>query len=322
MKDLSLEEWLSKDQAVPFEYDPKGVSWADVECGGDISRQIRLEKGTDPDTVMRYAMAMEDGAEFPAICVVKDGKSYSLITGMHRREAAELANYQYADVYILKTDDPLVLERVRRTANVLNGRDQNKEERILQALQMIRLGSTIKQAAADQKLPYGLVDGRARGERVRAELLHESKVDPSDISGLPNTVLTELHKIPRKQHRARVAVMLAKTKVSIVDRDELIKKICDAETDSAVEKILADAEKHLSDQAAVTGGGKHANRRPFWSMPGTLTRINRMIDTWGESEKMDTMSANDRLGLADKCESTGENLLELAKALRDGQKGS
>lgn len=315
-KDLAFERWLDA-QSIPFK-DLGDISWDDVNVDGEISRQIRLEKGTDPDTVLRYAMEMERGVEFPNICVVegKGDKKYDLVTGMHRMQAAQLARRDHIGAYAIDVEDPLTIDTVRRTANVLNGLDQDKEDRIQQALVLINEhGMTEAEAAERCQLPYATLSGRARANKIRTELLKQ-KVNPNLVSKIPATTLSDLNSIPRPKHRVLLAELFGSVKVSGIERDELLRKVKTANSDADAEQIIAEAKKQFEELAAQTGGGRYQNRRPFWSFGGVITRLERIINTWGNPDSIEKLSTNERNGLAEKAETMGEGLIALAGELR------
>lgn len=317
MRDLRVEQRLTTAQ-IPWEF-LSGVPWTDIYSDEEICRQIRLDKGTDPEVIDSYALAMMDGVDFTAIIVVGEKPPYAIVAGLHRQAAAELAERLLTDVYRLLTDDVSVAERIRRTDNAGNGTRQSKEDMTAQGMYMVReQGMSVEQAAHECHLRSEYLAARLRADRVRLDLLR-MQVDPRQIAKLSHQHLVALHPIERASLRAQVAQILPD--LTVPERQQLIKDVREAATDEQAAAALGQAREYVQARKAKTGGGKYKPPKTgLDQLPGLLMRIDRTIEGW-TGKTLGQMSKAERTGLSQRCQQTVDRLERLVGVLDDESKG-
>jgi ParB-like chromosome segregation protein Spo0J len=191
---------MARDYRVESYLNNEGVSWsyvdelplARIDVKRSLSNQARMGVTLDESMVERYQIAMKDGASFPAIVVHESGLQYVIVTGNHRTQAALNIERSTFDAYVVRTSDVMVLERITRGINGIEGLPPSKDELIAQAKYMVkRYGRPISEMARAYKLPTGTLE-RALHEDETRERIARMAMDPT---GIPKSTLNRLSAI-------------------------------------------------------------------------------------------------------------------------------
>lgn len=107
--------------------------------------QARISKPIDADQVVLYAEAMERGDKFPPIVVYKHGSSYITMDGNHRVAAADIASKPGEQVtllaYVVNDPAPAQVQAFTYEANTKHGLPTSLQDRLRQAIHLIKRGS-------------------------------------------------------------------------------------------------------------------------------------------------------------------------------------
>src|SRR5262249_21362088 len=94
----------------------------------------RLLRGVDHDRVLDYAVAMEQGAQFPAVVVFDTTPKHELATGRRRLRAADLQQGTVFPAYVVTESDSYRRDVLRRQLNTIEGVGETRQEMIQQII--------------------------------------------------------------------------------------------------------------------------------------------------------------------------------------------
>lgn len=191
MRDTRYEGWF-KDLHVEATY-IDDVPISQIDRKASLQNQARL-KTLDPDRVKDYAELMQQGIVFPAVIAWRNVKGYyELITGNHRVEAAIAAKKESVALYHVTTADNDLYMRdiMTRSANILEGQNLTKDERMFQAVFIVQNhGHSITEVAKR----FGLGREQLQNEithlrfDARAERLGTPMKEHSTVKGVVNQI--------------------------------------------------------------------------------------------------------------------------------------
>lgn len=170
MRDPVVESRLERE-GVPFKY-VELVGLASIDVAAGLRNQARLDAPLDKPTVERYALAMIDGAKFPAVLLApREGKGYLPVDGNHRIAAACEAERADIDAYVLEVKDQLTLTRLVRTWNIGNGRQPSAADILEHAFYLVATTPyTIRDVAKMVGMQENTLQGRVQARRGRDRL--------------------------------------------------------------------------------------------------------------------------------------------------------
>ena len=259
MKDSRYEAFL-KRQGVDWTYAAE-VPLADIDIDAHAKDNIRLGQPLDQETVLRYALAIEEGAEFPALLLYRRGARYAIANGMHRVEAYQLAKQPRCDAYILNLDakvDAVVLERIQRTVNIVEGKAPSQEEAIEQALWLVsHLGYSDADAARMLHLKPRIISGQ-RKARLAVDRLLKGAPDLTRrvVEEFGVSRLEILDSIKRDPHAIEAARIAHAARLTVEEVRELSRQVRDAASDDDCVAVLARWRHDLRTRIGETAGGR------------------------------------------------------------------
>lgn len=177
-------QWQASDFVLESFLRRYGIRWSrrivrleEIELG----QPGRLSAGSrqvDEDTVVRYAVAMAEGAEFPPLCLVgneikgKKGKPYRIGQGRHRLEAAMRLGERKAECYIAFPETPEQEWALLVFYNQTNGVPLSHAEALEQAMETLRRfpDLAVDAVAAQLGLKTKTLRNRLRAEKARETL--------------------------------------------------------------------------------------------------------------------------------------------------------
>jgi len=146
MRDAKTENYLERG----------GYAWRFVEnyqlsrinLAAEAANPARLGRRREDDRIIKMATAMTDGVPFPAIVVFanEDAPHDSLVTGLHRVTAADLASIEVLDAYVVVEHDVYRRALLPRSINVIEGKASTLAEDLAQIAELIRLFPNASQA--------------------------------------------------------------------------------------------------------------------------------------------------------------------------------
>lgn len=226
-----------------------------------------------------YALAMLDGAHFPAVIAHERGGRYILISGNHRLRAAELAEVDAFDTYIALATDIAVIERLTRTANLaLEGDRGTEEEGVRQAKFLVDVHHyAIKDAAAAVRLPLDRVERHLRAikatDRLRGDLA-------SRATGLPQTNLLALNTIENAPAFEAAVRLASRANLATATVQELAREVRARPDEKSQLRVVEEMAQRpdIKRRTAATRGGT-ARPRPEYSSEffATAARLTNLL---------------------------------------------
>lgn len=239
-----IRKWTS-DQAVESLLDRLGVTWEyvqDIEIALvdrelSLQNQARLGVSLNTDVVDEYAIAMLDGAIFPALVAfpLANG-TYLLAGGNHRLAAAREAKWKMVDLYVLRINDEAMRRLITTSLNTLVGVRPARDETIEQAIAwMQRFGRSARIASGF----YGIPEGA-----LTAELRRRSAVKRIALAGVPTSALSKsvVERIAQIQNDIvlrDVAVLQTETKLPETEVKRLVSEIKEQRTEAGQLAVVA-----------------------------------------------------------------------------------
>lgn len=255
MRDTRIEKFLVK-RGVGFEYCPS-IPLAQCRVDPEAKLNIRLAQQLSEERVERYALAMKDGDEFPAIVLYRDrkGQYFFFVNGLHRFAALGRVGATEVDAYILllDPDERSTINHLRRTINLLEGLAPTAEESLEQAVQDVDEGSSQADAAREHRIPLSRLHNRLANREVESRLLRV-RLNPTQIPHLQDTHKRQLGRIKRDDDFFQ-AVMLAQEARLTVDQTKELLNAIEAPNSNSTE-VIAQWRKDLAPAIRESAGGK------------------------------------------------------------------
>lgn len=255
MRDTVIEATLEKGG---FQYvlQPE-VPLSDIQIT-DAARQNIRPVGIDQDVVLQYAIAMEDGAEFPPVVLYRKKVGFGVLNGLHRVTAAPIAHKQTVPAYITTLEesaDARAIEVLQRMLNTLNGLNYGKEERIQHAIRIHEvLGYTVSDAARMMGLKPQMLVSRlgAISAKKRAAGL--------DLVISNETAETSLNELNRLKNPAifKAAVLIAQSaRLTTEQVRAMSQEIREAVNDEQATAVIEAWRTKMDAVIKETMGGKY-----------------------------------------------------------------
>lgn len=314
MRDQRVEQWLTKER-VRFEYVPQ-VALADIVDADKSLLNVRLTGQLTDDNVQALALASEQGFELPAFILYRDkgkdgGTVYRIINGHHRKAALELRDLTHGDAYVVDTTDPVVIDRLRRTANLLETQvGVNNQERIIHALHFVARGYSIVDAAHMAKVSHSRVQDAVTVNKVERELIvlgrsrgNKSAAMMKALTGISGPILAEFEAlITSAGLTAEVANEYGTQLRSAPDFEACMEKIAEWRT-----YHVPDVEQRAD---GIRSPGSTIRR---W--PAAMGKAQRILAQSMTSGSYRALSGSEIKAQIDLCDKTIEQLKEWRKTL-------
>lgn len=202
-----IEEWLNSWQVAWTLHESLSIENFDIERS--LRNQARLGAPVDPEYVDRYATAMRDGAEFPAVVAWRDENTTSLVIvdGNHRMMAAREAHYDLP-VYVIKDATAQAITAMTFEANVRHGKGTSEDERIHHALWLADNGMSLAEAAKRMAVAVGKVR-KASADQAAGRRADSVGITRKEWDAIPESYRVRLGQISTDEG-FRAAVKLTK----------------------------------------------------------------------------------------------------------------
>jgi hypothetical protein len=277
MRDQKTENYLNDGQYA-FEFRPK-VPIKSIDLVGARINPARANRRIDPERVNAYGVAMLDGTDFPAIVVFDGGGLLlSLVTGLHRLEAAIDAKLDTFDCYVVVEPNDYRRDLLVRSINSIEGFAPTQQEQLRLAAEMLRLYpgvATNKQVAASFKL----------GESTLASFLRVTEADDRALNlgvfdqfcGLTQTIKLELYGIKNDHIFTSAIGVISNYSLKGGEADAFVKEVKRARKDddaqAAIDKKQRDMEQRDQRAKAKHGKTKRARSTKFVSCGKSFARM-------------------------------------------------
>lgn len=182
MRNQTYEQALQKS-GVEFDY-VEGFPPDAFDVTKSLRNQARLVDSLDGSLVNEYAVADKEGFHFPALVAYRlsPKSKLILIDGNHRLAAKIKNNRKAIDVYLVKTTDKKVIDRLTwKFNNMVNGRRLSRDEAMEHAVTFVRTyGVTITEAAKEWNVPQSSLSQRIIAEESKETMRkHNVRVSPA-----------------------------------------------------------------------------------------------------------------------------------------------
>jgi hypothetical protein len=248
MKDSKIEGILQREK-YQFAYRAK-VTWSEIDWRASEGNPGRLDRRLDPEQVESYALAMIDGHQFPA-AVLLDGQGDGLVVadGVHRLKAAQMAERDGFDAYIIPERDAYRREELSRRLNMFEGRGLSAAQRVQAVLDLHeKYGKPLKDLAARWCVKLERVRNAHRANRAdtRARSLHLSPL----FVRLSQTSKVTLQRLRHDPIFVAAADVVLTYELQGHQVEDLIDHAAAAASDGEALALIAERRKELEEAAA------------------------------------------------------------------------
>lgn len=282
MRDLKTEQYLKRG-SYSFQF-VEGYDLTRINLQAEAQNPARLARNKDEDRIIKMAVSMLDGVDFPAIVVFQnDGPRDDLVTGYHRGCAYDDAGIKTCDAYVVVEHDPYRRALLPRAINSIEGRSSTAAEDLAQVAELLRLfpdasqhdlaiAFSLKQPAISDYLK--LIEQEARAKALGC----------GEIWGRITQI--GLRKQLGRITNDNVFVMAIETidQLRLVGKpaEDLIHAAQKAKTEAAAGKVLQDALRaHIEAQErAQAKYGKRAKKGVGDRWFAALRRLWRTVPVW------------------------------------------
>lgn len=219
-RNLSLETYLTKSR-IDWDYQPD-FALNQINVKRSLDNQARLGTPLEETLVERYALALVEGAEMPAVVGFWDRGEVTLVDGNHRLAAMQRVAISKSDFYQIKSDDGAIRDWLTRTLNLREGKTLSHDEALRQARYWVKHHkATVKEASARFGLSVSALKDFITADRVR-ERLPKLGIKPN---GLTNTTLRNLAVLDNDHVLAKAAEIAIGAQLTADETSELTRVI-------------------------------------------------------------------------------------------------
>jgi hypothetical protein len=307
MRDPKTEQFLDSG-SYKWTYVEK-VDFSEIDMKASQENPARLYQPVDQERAFSYALAMESGADFPAIVLLTLDSAtsvlpYLIATGVHRVTGAKEHKIRdWFDAYVVAEADSYRRMSLIHRLNILEGYGVSIKDRIAQALQeqLDYPELTLTKLAKDWNLKFdalkqakAMQTGVDRGRRL-GYALDDGRLKPTSI-----VALNQIHSDKVFDRAARFAIT---NNVSANDLTNLSKDIKKARGDEAALAIIEHLE-HVAAEKRIKARARHGRISPAAATTffGDCRRINNQADKG--IEKLHLAAYPDRKAARSLCEQT------------------
>lgn len=292
-RDQRYESWFSQ-QGVEADY-RENVPLSRIDIEASLANQARLGKPLDDELWLKYADAMEQGADFPPLIVYDAGGRLIIVSGNHRVKAATYTSRKSFDLYVVKTDDRYIIERMTRSANVVEGRGLTKDESVAQAVYLV---TTFHKRASDVARSFNLKpsDVQKAIERRR----HMARLEGLGVkaSRMSSSHLDAFGDIPDDKV-LKAAVTLAQDYALTSDQaKEMAREIKDKTSEDARYAVVKDWSQRPEivsrrPHAALSKGGRSTDMPVKTRLLGVLAQLKRLATDYPDVNALQLTRVNE-----------------------------
>ncbi len=262
----------------------------------------RLGDPIVPNLVRDYSQGMRNGDIFPRPVVYRRG-DYILTSGNQRCHAVkeliekgEVEKDPLLEVYIIDTDDRLLLEAIARSANVSHGGRASWDERKAHACHMVmEYGMATSQAAKLFVVSESSITLQISTDRTRRQLA-ESGINTAAV---PATVIQHVSKLDQDSSVfLKMGSLIAKHVPTGEQAKQYVDRVINAKSEEKRLGVVKKIEKELAEESRTYGNKKRASvnapKAPLRprrdSLISQLTRLAKFLDYGKSGEGFSTLT--------------------------------
>lgn len=285
-RDDDLAAKRIKDQGADYHRASLQISQIDLEASK--ANLGRLGRKIDDDRVLRYAIAMQDGACFPVIVVVKlpSGK-YLILGGVHRVIAVIEGEFpcQEVEAYIVDSDDARVRDFLMVLLNADNGLNEPQTLMIEHARRLHETHKvSLESVAADFYMKESVLAKYVRDKKVQARL------DGAGLrSDLPKETIFALHSVKNESRFLLLGRLFTDFEITGGAAAAFVREVRDLDEAVAEAKVAAYRERLVAEIKAKEAAAAKAPRAV--SAVAVRNRIFRQMDVLAASLAVETAAA-------------------------------
>ena len=324
-RDPKIETWLSSFK-IPFEY-RDDFPLAAIVIDRQAKENIRLTERLDEDTVIRYGIALDNGADFPGVVLYplppvpssNGTATHGLIGGWHRTEAFRLADRTTIPAYIAHVSDQLLISVLRRTANVMEGKPPSAAEALEQAVYLVRQGYTLADAARLEGVSMKRLNDRWLYEEVRGRLV-KGGVDLAQVI-LPPSAMARLSQV-RDRHLKPLVELAHEARLPTDRITELARLVREAQSDEDADAVRAEwRETSQTEIQRNRGGTVRAPGSAIRRLPLVLKQAEKLMAVHGSDQAVAVLTPADLRALIGACRRTVAELQAMISRLEGVTQG-
>jgi ParB-like chromosome segregation protein Spo0J len=294
LRDSAVENFFKK-LGIKFKFDPE-LPYSRIHVDKGLKNNARIMTSSlVQDVALKYGCSMEDGEEFPAIVVSRNGRGFNVNGGNHRLEGfrlAGLADKPNATVaaYIIESDEEQILEIATRSLNRLNGLQQSSEEAIEHALSLREQfpSRSLAELSTVFKIKQDTLSRAERAKRIAA-FLKERRINSDKLT---RTALVELARLEDNEPvMAQTAAMAVDYSMTANEIGEIVSQVKGKRSESQKLHELEEIEERFRRR----GTPKRERRsNPDMKFYGAINTLFAIIAKFPSLEHMGITSRGER----------------------------
>jgi len=277
-----LEHWLD-EQGVKWEF-LESVNLTDILLDDETKLNIRMTVETDYERAMSYGISTEQGSIFPPIVIGKSVENpyaakYNLIDGIHRIEAWSVTRKKTHSAYVVHYKSPTVLDRLRKTVNIVTGGLPLREDvrLVLAAVLVNRDMYSLVDAAKTMHVEYKKLIDKCAVDKV-IETLVINKIPVAERK-YTKTFLKSLQSIKSDGIKVKVAEISFKAALNAAEMETLIRELKQAKSDQERERIMERWTEEMETRIEEGKRGEIRGSMPvFRRFPSYMKKVIELTD--------------------------------------------
>ena len=314
-RDTRIEQWLDQ-HGVTYQYEP-AFDLALVDMKRSLNNQARPGEALLEDTVELYVQGYKNGDQFPPIVVRRTSpraKMVVVIDGNHRTRSAGIAGVGHHPAYVIECADEVAL-MLSYAANLKNGAQLPRQQRVILAVHLVETGMTGQDAARQMGVHPSEVSNQRTINKATARA---TKLKVTGWDQLPQGTRLELARLDDEEVFRQAATLVADTGMAAPATKDLVRKIKAKPSENArLELIGTERDVRRKDIQKRFGGkisaGRGKRQTEFDRLRIVLASL-QSIDTVDVDESAPGPDARKRLR-ADLKVATSK-LIDIDKAVR------
>lgn len=306
-----LQDWLDSLH-VKWRYDP-ALPLDQIDDKKSLANQARVDEPLVEDTVELYEGAYREGKAFPPILVRETKRAAKVVAldGNHRRTGAGRAGLTTHPALIVDCTDEAALT-IMLEGNMTNGLQLPKPQRIAQAVHLVELGFTGKDAAKR----LGVAESEVSNARTVARAgVRAAGLDVAAFDQLPQGARLQLARIGSDPVFAETAKLIIATGMTGQDTVELVRRVKAAKSDAdaltLIGSELEDRRADIQRRHGVSTGRKKRATEYSRALDATFAVLALTADDVAASAPNPDAAKR----LKERCRDCAEVLMAVAKAL-------
>lgn len=273
MRNESIEKWLA-DSGAQFTF-VESLDLEKIDREASYRNQARISAPIDEDTVITYAVAMENGDAFPPLVVYqeKENGKYINVDGNHRYGAAQMVGKNRLPSYVVTNPTPALVSLLTYNANTKHGKPTTLQERLRQATVLVEMGAAPKEIAANLQIPLRSL--YAHIEQVNTDKRMQG-LGISRWDTIARGVRTRLTNVRSDRVLKAATSLVLRAKLVSADVNDLVTEVNKKRNESDQMKVVAAWTERTAPDVAETGGGVIPIPKPIMYITQVLTRLENI----------------------------------------------